>query len=196
MAGQVRRPDSVEVANYLMERLGKGSTTAELIHPDELVSGIISQVAAEPDMAALFAGFVYSSEGRPQFCNSFMTCLIYAPIPIPWLHVPAIWPSCLKPTKFGQGLFQSAQSTNFCSMSAQAREPTTEFLLQGRRSTCGGRCDTACQRTGRSHLPRSQKCAASAMRLPSAILVQMVMSGWPPRQPACESTAVPIVCLS
>ena len=54
----------MEVANYLMERLGKGCTTAELIHPDELVSGIISQVAAEPDMAALFAGFVYSSEGK------------------------------------------------------------------------------------------------------------------------------------
>lgn len=58
-------PDSVQVANFLMERLGKGGATAELMHPDELVSGIISQVAAEPDIAPLFAAFVYSSEGEP-----------------------------------------------------------------------------------------------------------------------------------
>lgn len=60
---QVRKVDSVEVANYLMERMGKGSATAELIHPDELVAGVISQVAAEPDMGELLAAFVYSSEG-------------------------------------------------------------------------------------------------------------------------------------
>lgn len=61
---QVRKVDSVEVANYLMERMGKGSATAELIHPDELVAGVISQVAAEPDMGELLAAFVYSSEGE------------------------------------------------------------------------------------------------------------------------------------
>ena len=60
---QVRKIDTVEVANYLMERMGKDSATAELIHPDELVAGIISQVAAEPDMGALLAGLVYSQEG-------------------------------------------------------------------------------------------------------------------------------------
>lgn len=61
---QVRKVDSVEVANYLMERMGKGSATAELIHPDELVAGVISQVAAEPDMGDLLAAFVYSSDGE------------------------------------------------------------------------------------------------------------------------------------
>lgn len=62
---QVRKVDSVEVANYLMERMGKDSATAELIHPDELVAGVISQVAAEPDMGELLAAFVYSSAGQP-----------------------------------------------------------------------------------------------------------------------------------
>ena len=52
------------MANFLMERLGKGGATAELIHPDELVSGIISQVAAEPDMAVLFSTFIYTTEGE------------------------------------------------------------------------------------------------------------------------------------
>ena len=65
---QVRKVDNVETANYLMERMGKGSATAELIHPDELVAGIISQVAAEPDMGDLLAAFVYTSEGRPLCC--------------------------------------------------------------------------------------------------------------------------------
>ena len=63
---QVRKIDTVEVANYLMDRMGKESATAELIHPDELVAGIISQVAAEPDMGALLAGLVYSHEGMFQ----------------------------------------------------------------------------------------------------------------------------------
>ena len=63
-AMQVRKIDTVEVANYLMERMGKDSATAELIHPDELVSGIISQVAAEPDMGQLLAGLVYSQDGQ------------------------------------------------------------------------------------------------------------------------------------
>lgn len=62
---QVRRPDSVQVANYLMERMGKGSATAELVHPDELVAGVISQVAAEPDIGELLASFVYNNDGRP-----------------------------------------------------------------------------------------------------------------------------------
>ena len=61
----MRKVDSVEVANYLMERMGKDSATAELIHPDELVAGVISQVAAEPDMGELLAAFVYSSAGEP-----------------------------------------------------------------------------------------------------------------------------------
>ena len=64
MLCKVRKADNVEVANYLMERMGKGSATAELIHPDELVAGVISQIAAEPDIGDLLAAFVYASEGR------------------------------------------------------------------------------------------------------------------------------------
>lgn len=60
---QVRQPETVEVANFLIDRLGKFLVTAELLHPDELVSGILSQVAAQPDMAQLLAGFIYTTEG-------------------------------------------------------------------------------------------------------------------------------------
>ena len=63
MAAQVRSPETVEVANYLIDRLGKATVTAELMHPDELVSGLLSQVAAQPDMASLLAGFIYTTEG-------------------------------------------------------------------------------------------------------------------------------------
>lgn len=59
----MRSPETVEVANYLIDRLGKATVTAELLHPDELVSGILSQVAGEPDMANLLAGFIYTTEG-------------------------------------------------------------------------------------------------------------------------------------
>ena len=64
---QVRQPETVEVANFLIARLGKSTVTAELMHPDELVSGILSQVAAEPEMARLLAGFIYSTEGVDGF---------------------------------------------------------------------------------------------------------------------------------
>ncbi|MCJ1468197.1 hypothetical protein MMC07_006825 [Pseudocyphellaria aurata] len=62
IVGMVRSPETVEVANYLIDRLGKATVTAELLHPDELVSGILSQVAGEPDMANLLAGFIYTTE--------------------------------------------------------------------------------------------------------------------------------------
>lgn len=40
--------------------------TAELLQPDELISGMISQVAAEPEMALLLNHFIYSTAGiRP-----------------------------------------------------------------------------------------------------------------------------------
>lgn len=77
---QVRQPETVEVANFLIARLGKSTVTAELMHPDELVSGILSQVAAEPEMARLLAGFIYSTEGIPAWiitpcCCSQQGCL-------------------------------------------------------------------------------------------------------------------------
>ena len=61
---QIQRPETTQVANYLLDRLGKGQVTAELLQPDELISGMMAQVAAEPDMAQLLTGFIYSSEGR------------------------------------------------------------------------------------------------------------------------------------
>ncbi|CAL8463710.1 g3244 [Coccomyxa elongata] len=65
--GMVRAPETVEVANFLIDRMGRGMLTAELLQPDELVAGIIAQVAAEPEMAALLSGFIYSSEGQEIF---------------------------------------------------------------------------------------------------------------------------------
>ena len=37
--------------------------TAELLQPEELVSGIICQVAAEPELAELLSSFVYTGAG-------------------------------------------------------------------------------------------------------------------------------------
>lgn len=53
----------MQVANYLVDRLGKKCMTAELLQPDELISGMISQVAAEPEMALLLNHFIYSTAG-------------------------------------------------------------------------------------------------------------------------------------
>lgn len=53
----------MQVANYLVDRLGKRCMTAELLQPDELISGMISQVAAEPEMALLLNHFIYSTAG-------------------------------------------------------------------------------------------------------------------------------------
>lgn len=54
----------LQVANYLVDRLGKKCVTAELLQPDELISGMISQVAAEPEMALLLNHFIYSTHGQ------------------------------------------------------------------------------------------------------------------------------------
>ncbi|KAK9861239.1 hypothetical protein WJX84_011733 [Apatococcus fuscideae] len=62
--GQIRRQETVTVANHLLERLGEGQVTAELLQPDELVSGMMAQIAAEPNMASLLTDFIYSPEGR------------------------------------------------------------------------------------------------------------------------------------
>ena len=55
----------MQVANYLVDRLGRKCMTAELLQPDELISGMISQVAAEPEMALLLNHFIYSTAGAP-----------------------------------------------------------------------------------------------------------------------------------
>jgi len=48
---------------YPAGRLCKGCVTAELLQPEELVSGIICQVAAEPELAELLSSFVYTGAG-------------------------------------------------------------------------------------------------------------------------------------
>ena len=81
MRAQIRRPETTQVANYLLDRLGKGQVTAELLQPDELISGMMAQVAAEPDMAQLLTGFIYSSEGDShlarvrQYTNRYTCCM-------------------------------------------------------------------------------------------------------------------------
>lgn len=49
--------------NPFSGKLGRNAISAELLQPAELVSGVICQVAAEPDLAALLANFLYSNEG-------------------------------------------------------------------------------------------------------------------------------------
>ena len=41
----VRCPQSVKVANYMVRDLAQGTMTAELLQPDELVSGLMAQVS-------------------------------------------------------------------------------------------------------------------------------------------------------
>ncbi len=60
---------AVQVANYLVDRLGKKCVTAELLQPDELISGMISQVAAEPEMALLLNHFIYSTSGASLYLS-------------------------------------------------------------------------------------------------------------------------------
>ena len=48
VVGMVRQPETVEVANFLIDKMGHGVLTAELLQPDELVSGIIAQACSFP----------------------------------------------------------------------------------------------------------------------------------------------------
>lgn len=52
VVGVVRNPQTVKVANYMVKDLGQGTMTAELLQPDELVSGLMAQVTSH---AAIFA---------------------------------------------------------------------------------------------------------------------------------------------
>ncbi len=44
VVGVVRCPETVKVANYMVKDLSQGTMTAELLQPDELVSGLMAQV--------------------------------------------------------------------------------------------------------------------------------------------------------
>ena len=67
----------VQVANYLVDRLGKKCVTAELLQPDELISGMISQVAAEPEMALLLNHFIYSTHGEHSAAVLLLQLLLF-----------------------------------------------------------------------------------------------------------------------
>ena len=45
VVGVVRCPQTVKVANYMVRDLAQGTMTAELLQPDELVSGLMAQVS-------------------------------------------------------------------------------------------------------------------------------------------------------
>jgi hypothetical protein len=49
---QVRQPETVEVANFLLDRMGRGAVSAELLQPDE-VAAIIAQAGARAGRAWL-----------------------------------------------------------------------------------------------------------------------------------------------
>ncbi|KAL3151949.1 hypothetical protein ABBQ32_001075 [Trebouxia sp. C0010 RCD-2024] len=59
----ITHPETTEVANHLISQ-GDNVLTAELVHPEELMSGLLSQVAAEPDLAPLLSELVDNSEGQ------------------------------------------------------------------------------------------------------------------------------------
>ena len=54
VVGMVRQAETVEVANFLIDRMGHGVLTAELLQPDELVSGIIAQACHDLAESALW----------------------------------------------------------------------------------------------------------------------------------------------
>lgn len=60
----VRHPETLVVADHIVRDVGKGCITAELIDPDELVSGIITQVAANPDIGAVLSELVETAQGH------------------------------------------------------------------------------------------------------------------------------------
>lgn len=64
VVGVVRNPQTVKVANYMVKDLGQGTITAELLQPDELVSGLMAQVASEPSLAPLLSELIHSTEGQ------------------------------------------------------------------------------------------------------------------------------------
>ncbi|DBB16525.1 TPA: hypothetical protein ACH3X3_014790 [Trebouxia sp. C0006] len=59
----IAHPETTEVANHLIGQ-GDNVLTAELVHPEELMSGLLSQVAAEPDLAPLLSELVDNSDGQ------------------------------------------------------------------------------------------------------------------------------------
>jgi hypothetical protein len=59
----IERHSRIRLLIRFSGKLGRQSISAELLQPAELVSGVICQVAVEPELAALLANFLYSNEG-------------------------------------------------------------------------------------------------------------------------------------
>lgn len=58
----MRSRDTLRVAQRVVR--GGGQCSVELLHPAELVSGMVSQVAAQPELAPLLAELIDSTEGK------------------------------------------------------------------------------------------------------------------------------------
>ena len=56
----------LQVANYLVRDLAQNTMTAELLQPDELVSGLIAQVLTSCTSLAHFARMCRASANRPE----------------------------------------------------------------------------------------------------------------------------------
>ena len=66
----------------MLDRLGHGLVTAELLQPDELVSGMMAQIAADPMLAQLLTSFIYSSEGALSWpCQPVKLPIVYLLFP-------------------------------------------------------------------------------------------------------------------
>ncbi|KAL6780770.1 hypothetical protein ACKKBF_B11820 [Auxenochlorella protothecoides x Auxenochlorella symbiontica] len=62
--GTIRRPDTVQVANHILARLCRGKMTAELLQPDEIAAGVLTQMGAEPRLRSVLATLIGSSSGN------------------------------------------------------------------------------------------------------------------------------------
>ena len=56
--GTLRRPETVQVANHVLSQLSAGHMTAELLQPDELAAGVLTQVSADPRLRPVLNGLI------------------------------------------------------------------------------------------------------------------------------------------
>ena len=76
----------------MLDRLGHGLVTAELLQPDELVSGMMAQIAADPLLAQLLTSFIYSSEGPTLLLSIGSLCLSSHCLPGYHRQCPGMFP--------------------------------------------------------------------------------------------------------
>lgn len=59
----MQTPETVHTAHHILSELGKGKITAELLQPDEMVAGMVLQVANEPGLAATLSELTLDAVG-------------------------------------------------------------------------------------------------------------------------------------